>query len=232
MEIIKDLRDLLLYQVQNLYSAEEQQIQALPAIIEKATHRSLKNALQHHLELTKEHKDRLGKIPPLVNEITHTAAIPELNSEHISKGIGGLIEEAHALLNDDLAKDVTDAAIIACVQKIEHYEISTYGSALAYAVQLKFHKVEVLLKEILGEEYDADDLLTALATASLNKEAMPEGQEASDEVTRITGEQTSDPDVLYTGEQPDDGSERTINSPGGRAGTSHRGYSSGESRGH
>jgi hypothetical protein len=92
--------------------------------------------------------------------------------------------------------------------------------------------VEELLKETLNEEYDVDDLLTALATASLNKEAVPDGI-AGDETDKLSGEETND-DNLYTGSKGShkSGSERTINSPGGRAGTSHRGYSSGESRGH
>jgi ferritin-like metal-binding protein YciE len=77
-------------------------------------------------------------------------------------------------LHQNIDGDVIDAVIIGCVQKIEHYEICTYGTALAYAHELHLHKAAQLLKESLDEEYDADDLLTALATAAVNKHAAPE----------------------------------------------------------
>jgi hypothetical protein len=143
----------------------------------------------------------------------------------------GLIEEINQLLETDLSNEVKDAAIIASVQKIEHYEICAYGTALAYAKQLHLNPVAALLNETLQEEYDADDLLTALATAAINKEGLPEGLETSQPATEtniadaIEGDQESEHVTVSI-------SERTINSPGGRAGTSHRRYGNGESRGH
>jgi ferritin-like metal-binding protein YciE len=242
METVKDLPALLMHYIQNLYAAEEQMIEMLTIMIEKARHRSLKNALQHHLALTIEHKKRLRKIPGLINgknsEPANTKRPPtsiiKLNDDYISKGMKGLVEEAKELLDAEVSEEVTDAAIIGCVQLIEHYEICAYGTAIAYAKQLHFHEVEKLLKESLNEEYDNNDLLTALATAGLNKEAVPEGMEAADEAKGLSGGETTGEDHLYTGDKQAQkgGSERTINSPGGRAGTSHRGYSSGESRGH
>ena len=229
MEAINDLEDLLVHHLQSLYAAEDLILQAMPSVIKKANHKSLKNALQHHLDLTNEQKKRLEQIIPLLHQKNAEA------SEHLSikngssKGMLGLIEEANEIVEKELATEVIDAAIISCVQKIEHYEICAYGTALAFAKQLHLHKVEQLLKETLDEEYDADDLLTALATASYNKEAAPEGLEdeqtanASDEDSSGT-KSSRDGKVSIT--------ERTINSPGGRAGTSHRGYSTGESRGH
>src|SRR4051794_34739231 len=138
MENIEDLFGLLFHHVQNLYSAEDQQLQALPAMIKRANHNSLKNALSHHLALTTEHRERLKKIPALINkkitaaksssEITGIELIPKnINTEFVCKGMQGLIDEANQLLEVGLDKDVTDAAIIAAVQKIEHYEICTYG---------------------------------------------------------------------------------------------------------
>jgi ferritin-like metal-binding protein YciE len=231
MKDITNLNELLLHHLQNLYSAEDQQLKVLPSIIKRVNHRSLKNALKHHLELTVEHKNRIEIIfQSLAQKEDKNTAIGEYRgSNYTCKGMMGLVDEANELLDGKLTQDVTDAAIIACVQKMEHYEICTYGTAHAYALQLHEHKIEKLLKETLDEEYDADDLLTALATAALNKEAIPEGQAKEDEPV----ENSSDENI-YTGtpSHKTTSSERTINSPGGRAGTSHRGYPGGESRGH
>jgi ferritin-like metal-binding protein YciE len=235
MQHINDLEDLLMHHVKNLYAAEIQIFEAMPSIIKKVQHSSLKNALSHHLGLTQEQKKRLEKIYKLVNEKSTKAAKTEghstLDAGYTCRGITGLIEEATEVLNRNLSADVTDSAIIASVQKLEHYEICTYGSALAFAVQLKLHQVEILLRESLDEEYDSDDLLTALATAALNKEALPLGMNASDQQS---GKESEEDNFTEPGEHSHKVSisERTINSPGGRAGTSHRRYGSGESRGH
>lgn len=231
MDSINDLSDLLMFDVQNLFAAEQQLMQLMPSIIEKVHHNSLKNALTHHHNLTQEQIKRLQKIAELLNVKKGNTGNEHLAdlSLQTNKGMEGLIAEARQLLEMKLAEEVTDAAIIACVQKMEHYEICAYGTARAYANQLQLHKAEELLGETLNEEYDADDLLTALATAALNKEAVPEGMEFKDE-PEIDIEPTAD-------EQPERParesiSERTVHSPGGRAGTSHRRYTSGESRGH
>lgn len=226
--MIEDIADLFIYNIQNLYASEEHMLKALPAIVEKAQHSSLKNALNHHLKVTKEQKERLEEIVVLINKNRSKRQI-ELHSGHLCEGMTGLIEEANDFLESGLGKDVTDAAIIALVQRMEHYEISSYGTALAYANQLHMSKAAELLNETLNEEYDTDDLLTALATASFNKEAMPEDIQKTDK--------TSSDAEANEGDSSESSSqihitERTINSPGGRAGTSHRGYGSGESRGH
>jgi ferritin-like metal-binding protein YciE len=240
MEPIKDIVTLLLHHIQNLYSAEKQQLEALQMITERAKNGSLKKALQHHYKLTEEQVKRLEQIPQLITEKLDGAAniktsVGTLNNEYVSKGMKGLIDEASEILNGQLSEDVTDAAIIACVQKMEHYEITTYGTAHAYAAELNLTKVEALLKETLDEEYDADDLLTALATTSLNKKAEPEGLQVSNEAQQITDDEPTT-EVYTSGNNSEDEEEgastRTIQSPGGRAGTSHRRYTSGESRGH
>lgn len=224
--MIKNLSDLLMHHLQNLNAAEQLMFEALPAIIEKVHHSSLKNALNHHRNLTTEQKKRLEQVAQVLQK-KRTEELLKLNPEYVCKGIMGLIEETNDVLQSGLEKEVTDAAIIACVQKMEHYEISTYGTALAYARQLHLAKAEELLNETLNEEYEADDLLTALATASLNKEALPQDLqniEQPDNDVSSENEPSKSTKVNI--------SERTINSPGGRAGTSHRRYGSGESRGH
>jgi ferritin-like metal-binding protein YciE len=229
METINDLSALLLHYIDNLSDAEKQIMEAMPAIIQKAKHQSLKNALQHHLSLSKEHNNRLQKVFSLLDKENKTAKTGKHQTNITSKGIKGLLEEANELLNNDIDEDVNDAAIIGCVQKIEHYEICSYGTALAYAQQLQLHEAEVLLKETLDEEYDFDDLLTALATAALNKEALPEGAAAKSSDS-TADENTGDNTMRKA--TPVTISEKNVQSPGGRAGTSHRGYSTGESRGH
>jgi len=83
----------------------------------------------------------------------------------------GLIDEGNKVMNEDINMEALDAAIIACAQKIEHYEISGYGTARAYAKELQLKDVEKLLEQTLGEEYEADDLLTQLAVGRLNVQA-------------------------------------------------------------
>ncbi|TKK71703.1 DUF892 family protein [Ilyomonas limi] len=236
MHLIEGLEDLFTYYIKNLYAAEKQIAAAMPAIVEKAQHQSLKNALQHHLTISKKHCSRLQKIIALLNENTSDTAgeneqETNIHESAVSSGIAGLINEANDLLHQDINKTVNDAAIIGCVQKIEHYEICTYGTALAYAMQLHLHKTAELLRETLDEEYDVDDLLTALATAALNKEGIPEGWDV-DSIKSSENEEagsTGVPENAHTGAII---TERTILSPGGRAGLSHRRYPSGESRGH
>jgi len=238
MEKITNLVSLLMHHVQNLHSAEEQMLQGLPTIIQQAKSGSLKKALEHHLKVTEEQKSRLEQIPQLIKEKMEQVpevSIEALDANYVCRGMKGLMDEATEVLALNLKETVADAAIIACVQKMEHYEISTYGTAHAYAAELHLTKVEQLLKQTLTEEYDTDELLTALATASLNKKAEPEDLKNANETKSVTDEEPTT-EVYTSGnnaEDEDSGtSTRTIQSPGGRAGTSHRRYTSGESRGH
>jgi ferritin-like metal-binding protein YciE len=235
MKPINDLVGLLIYHLQNLYASENQQLQDLKVFIEKAKNGSLKKALEYHYEITEAQKIRLEQIPQLIKEQIIDIAVEPLNTDYVSKGMKGLMDEAIEILDNALPESVVDAAIIACLQKIEHYEITTYGTAYAYASELKLTKVEALLKEALNEEYDADDLLTALATASLNKKAEPQDLKLANERQAVTDEEPTT-EVYTSGSNTDEAEEgsstRTVQSPGGRAGTSHRRYADGESRGH
>jgi ferritin-like metal-binding protein YciE len=230
---INDLEDLFVNYIQNLYAAEQQIMEAMPAIMKKVRHQSLRNAMQHHLTVSKKHSTRLNKVIGELNEINSAAAGGEqqeltLQEDAVNSGITGLITEVQELLNQKIDKSVNDAAIIGFVQKIEHYEICAYGTALAYATQLNLHKASTLLRETLDEEYDADDLLTALAMAALNKEGIPEDWEENN-TKQPEDKGTSVAESVHTGATIN---ERNIHSPGGRAGNSHRRYPSGESRGH
>jgi len=201
MENMINLKDLLNHEILDLYSAEKQIIEALPDMIDNAYNMQLKNALEQHLEVTKVHKERLEKVYSMLAETREEAdAIGEDKgffsklfggvTEPKCRGTEGLIKEGKKILNEDMTPEVRDAAIIAAAQKIEHYEISGYGTALAYARQLNLEFVASLLDETLNEEYEADDLLTELAVGQLNIEAENAGENTA-EINAGTNEGSS-----------------------------------------
>ncbi len=187
MEKMIDLTDLLKHELLDLYSAEEQIIEALPAMMEKATNPELKSALEQHLKITEEQKNRLDQVRELM---MNTGGDEEQGDEKKSfssrffggeeekKCIGteGLIKEGEKMMSEDMNVEVMDAAIIACAQKIEHYEICGYGTARAYGRELNLEEVTKLLEQTLNEEYEADDRLTRLAVGRLNIEAEQAGE--------------------------------------------------------
>ncbi|MGZ5248529.1 MAG: YciE/YciF ferroxidase family protein [Flavitalea sp.] len=186
-----DLKDLLKHEVLDLYSAEEQIIAAMPAMIEKAGDSRLKKSLQEHLKVTEKQKTRLDKIKKLLSEGRSEESNGNGQGFFSSlfggasggsqkcKGMEGLISEGEKMMGEDMTPEVLDAAIIASAQKIEHYEICGYGTARAYARQLNLGEVAELLEETLDEEYEADDRLTDLAIGSVNEEA-EQAQETGD----------------------------------------------------
>jgi ferritin-like metal-binding protein YciE len=171
-----NLQDLLQHEVDDLLSAEEQIIDALPKMIEKASQPQLKKALNDHLQVTKSQKERIQKVKSMLESKSgepksEPGMLEKLFGGTKCKGTEGLIKEAEKLMGENMEDKVRDAAIIAAAQKIEHYEISGYGTARAYAMQLGLEDVETLLSETLSEEYDADDNLTALALFDVNLQA-------------------------------------------------------------
>jgi ferritin-like metal-binding protein YciE len=179
MPTIENLNALLKHELKDLFSAETQIVDALPQMIEAAENSELKKALKDHLEVTKKQRDRLNKIQDLLGEekieLNNKGFFANLfksnEGEEHCKAMEGLIKEGEALLNEDMSIEVMDAAIIAAAQKIEHYEISSYGTARAYALQLQLNDVAKLLETTLKEEYDANDSLTALALSKVNLSA-------------------------------------------------------------
>jgi ferritin-like metal-binding protein YciE len=175
MPEMKNLKDLLKHELEDLYSAEEQIINALPGMIGTASDRLLKNALNDHLKTTKKQLARLDKVKKLLDkeEKEEKGVFEKLFGEgkHKCKAMAGLIEEGNKNMGEDMEPEVKDAAIIASAQRIEHYEISGYGTAKAFAMHLGYRQVATLLDETLQEEYDADDLLTQLAIGKVNIQA-------------------------------------------------------------
>jgi len=183
MAMLVNLRNLLEHEIEDLYSAEEQIIEALPKMAEAATDRELKRTLKEHLRITKEQKKRLDQIKKMFKKET----VSEENSsggflERMfgeggtkCKGTEGLIQEGEKIMAEEMEPAVKDAAIIASCQKIEHYEISGYGTARAYAKELGLREVERLLATTLKEEYTADKLLNVLALNKVNLKAETSG---------------------------------------------------------
>jgi ferritin-like metal-binding protein YciE len=177
MEKMNDLKDLLKHEIQDLYSAEEQIISALPMMIEKAKNPDLKKALQDHLRVTKQQLSRLEQVQTQLgndkeNSGENKGLLSRLfKSRQTCRGMQGLIEEGNKVMEEDMHPDVLDAAIIASAQKIEHYEICGYGTARTFARELGIEKAAQLLEQTLNEEYGADDLLTQLAISHINREA-------------------------------------------------------------
>jgi ferritin-like metal-binding protein YciE len=159
---MKNLKDLFEHQLKDLYSAESQLIKAMPKMQKKATDEKLKKAIEKHLEETKEQKER-------IKEVCEELGIKPTGEE--CKAMKGLIEEAEHFLEEDAESDVRDAGIIAEAQRIEHYEISGYGTAVRYAKELGHDKIAKKLQKTLDEEYKTDQDLNKMAEGSLNKKA-------------------------------------------------------------
>ena len=177
MDNMNHLRDLLVHDVHDLYSAEEQIIKALPAMIANASNPQLKQSLEQHLRVTEQQRDRLKQVRQLLGadndeSNTGTGIFAGLFGSGIKcKAMQGIIAEGEEVMGTDMDPAVKDAAIIGAAQKVEHYEICGYGTAKAYAEELGLIDVAQLLQQTLMEEYDADDKLTSLAIGSVNRKA-------------------------------------------------------------
>lgn len=162
---MKTLEELFEHQLKDLYSAETQLVEAMPKMAEKATDQQLKNTFKNHWEETREQKSRLETICKSLN-ITPTG--------ETCKAMEGLIKEANSFIGEAEDDEVMDAGLIAEAQRVEHYEISGYGTAVRYAKELGHRDIAKKLQAILDEEYDADNALDRLAEGRLNKKAINE----------------------------------------------------------
>ena len=164
---LTSLKNLLIEELRDLYSAETQLTEALPSLADAASRSELKEAFNEHLEETREHVERLEEIFDQLGES------PE--GEHCD-AMEGLIAEGEERIQEDGDSDVKDAALIAAAQRTEHYEMAGYGSARTYADELGLSDVRSLLDETLSEEKKADKLLNKIATggwlsSGVNREA-------------------------------------------------------------
>jgi ferritin-like metal-binding protein YciE len=193
MQNMNDLKDLLIHEIQDLYSAEEQIIAALPLMIEKAKNPQLKKSLKEHLKVTERQLDRLQQVQQSLggeqqNDKASSGLLSRLfKSKQTCRGMQGIIEEGKMVLNEDMDPDVKDAAIICAAQKVEHYEICGYGTARSFARELGLTEVQQLLEQTLQEEHMANDLMTQLAESRVNKDAEKSGSESAAPGGRSSG---------------------------------------------
>ena len=156
------LADVFEAELQDLYSAEKQLVEALPTVASAASSTQLSKAIEQHLEETRGHVKRL--------EESFKAAGLQAKSEHCD-GMAGLIEEGSEIAQAQGDGRARDAALIGAAQRVEHYEIAAYGTARTLAKQLGHHHAADLLSQTLHEESNANEKLTAIATTTVNATA-------------------------------------------------------------
>ena len=159
---LKTLNDLFIHQLKDLYGAEQQLLQAMPKMEAKITSGELKRSMARHREETMQHITRLEKA---------FESLGVKPSADKCKAMEGLLKETMDFMEEDADKPVMDAGLIACAQRVEHYEIAGYGTACTYAKYLGHTEALNLLKETLSEEKKTDERLTVLAESTINVKA-------------------------------------------------------------
>ena len=157
------LQTLYTNELRDLYNAENQLLKALPKMAKAASSEELKDAFETHLEQTKGHVKRLEQI------FEGLGAKPKGKT---CKAMKGLIEEGSEILEEEGNDSVLDAGIITAAQKVEHYEIASYGSVRTFANLLGQNDAAELLQSTLDEESEANELLNKLAQTTVNPEAL------------------------------------------------------------
>ena len=156
------LEELLVDELKDLYSAENQLVKALPKMAKASSSPELRRAIERHLEETKRQVERLDQIGQALDiRLTGKKC----------KGMEGLIEEGKEIVEEDFDENAIDAGIIGAAQKVEHYEIAAYGTARTHAEMLGYTKAAKLLQQTLDEEGATDKKLTQLAESIINVEA-------------------------------------------------------------
>lgn len=159
---IHTMDDLYLHTLQDIYYAEKQIEKALPKMIDKASAPALKSGFEMHLEETRGHVSRLEKVFGLLGEKPKAVTCP---------AIDGIIKEANEIAGDIDDPSVLDAALAAAAQAVEHYEMTRYGTLIAWSKELGRKECADLFEQTLTEEKAADAKLTKLAESRLNHAA-------------------------------------------------------------
>ena len=159
---LESLSDVFEAELKDLYSAEQQLVDALPTIANAASSPELKQAIESHLKETQGHVKRL-------EQVFDTVGIPA-ESEHCD-GMEGLLSEGSEVAKASGNGEARDAALIGAAQRVEHYEIAAYGTVRTLAQQLGQDEAADLLNQTLDEESAADEKLTEIATGSVNASA-------------------------------------------------------------
>jgi ferritin-like metal-binding protein YciE len=159
---LNSLDDLLVHELQDLYSAENQLVEALPKAAKAARSAKVRKAFEDHLEVTKAHVERLDRTFEVLGQKPNGVECAAMK---------GLIKEADEITKLQGDDNVIDAALIAAAQRIEHYEIAGYGTAKAHAVECSQDEVAALLQETRDEEVAANEMLTQIAVTGVNHKA-------------------------------------------------------------
>jgi ferritin-like metal-binding protein YciE len=162
---LNSLHELFVEQLQDLYSAETQLLEALPKMEQAASHDELKAAFHHHLDETRDHVERLEEI---------FGQLGKAHGSETCEAMKGLIEEGEEIVKAQGDHAVKDAALIAAAQRVEHYEIAAYGTVRTLADELDLSEAQDLLDQTLDEESNADKLLTKIATGGMLKTGLNE----------------------------------------------------------
>jgi ferritin-like metal-binding protein YciE len=159
---IKNMDDLFVHTLRDIYYAEKQIVKALLDMIEKASDQQLKQGFQIHLRETENHVKRLEQVFQLTGKKAQGVDCP---------AIDGIIKEANEVAGEVEKKSVLDAALIAAAQAVEHYEMTRYGTLISWAKQLGRNDCVALLQQTLDEERATDRKLTAMAEGQVNRKA-------------------------------------------------------------
>jgi ferritin-like metal-binding protein YciE len=169
---MKNLNELFLEELADLYSAEQQLVKALPKMAKAASSEELREGFEMHLEQTEEHVRRLEQVFEIFGEKAKAKKC---------EAMAGLIEEAKSMIEEDADSSVKDAGLIAAAQKVEHYEIASYGTLRTWAELLEKDEAVSLLEETESEEKETDEKLTELSE-SINVEAN-QGEDEEEETS-------------------------------------------------
>jgi ferritin-like metal-binding protein YciE len=173
----EDFKSLMGELIQDAYSAETQLLEALPEMADAASTPALKQAFQEHLQVTQRQVERLERVAEMLG------CDPEGED---CEAMEGLVAEAEEIVDEHEEGPVRDAALISAAQKVEHYEIASYGTLAAMAKACGMKEAAELLAQTMQEEKDADELLTQVAEQQVNPAAL-RGAAANDPAKRSKG---------------------------------------------
>ena len=162
---LNTLEQLYLSELRDLYNAENQLLKALPKMAKGASSPELQDAFEKHLEQTKGHVERLEQIFQQLDESPKSKTCQAMK---------GLIEEGSEILKEEGEESVLDAGLIVAAQKVEHYEIASYGSVRTFANLLGQDNAAKLLQSTLDDESETNEILNQLAENIVNQEALTE----------------------------------------------------------
>jgi ferritin-like metal-binding protein YciE len=203
-----NLREALVDEIRDIYDAEKQIVKALPKIVKGVTSDGLRDVLQSHFVETEHQVKRLEQVFELLDE--------KPRGKHCA-GMAGILEEGNETLQEDAEDSVMDAMLIAGAQRVEHYEITAYGTAIAWAEALGLTDVAELLGETLAEEKEADEKLSAIAESGINDAASAgESEDEREDEDEVASESRAKDDQAGMTARSASGPGRATRQRGGR----------------